>query len=555
MKSIITDSFRHRIIKNIKNSFSESGSSLYLFYARSLPWNTGDEVVPDLNGIRSEETIIKSNILALKKIGAKDSILGVAKYQWQENTIYEAYTNNDTIKGKNFYVITDENRVYKCLNNNKIDGYPRPSTVKPVYETGEPFHLSDGYTWVYLYTLSTGVFNKFNTANFIPIDIAEPNNSINRVPGVISSVEITNAGSGYSLIGSDNNPVNEIPILFFGNGEENSSGKIRIDSVNTNGTININNSNPVRGYSGFTIINRGSKYTYNDGKEVPIYIKQLNPNASATNIPTEFSYAYGYAIINDAQQIEKIRLINGGLNYISNLEADVILPSAIAYAKISTDDGHIEKITINQFGNNYSYADAYIITDKIVDPNTDAVINPVLSPVFGHGSNIENELFATNLIFNVKIAYEEIGNKFSTQNDFRTIGVIENIFRQDSDGTNKAIANELTIDAKEKLVLDDISEFEPDQTVYGVSSGALGKIVDIIESENAIRIIRNNENSNTASFLLNEPIISGAGSALIQSISLSEYVPYTGEILFINNREPISRAPEQIENITFIIEL
>ena len=57
---------------------------------------------------------------------------------------------NINLYTSNFFVLTDQNNVYKCLYNNKV----KLSTVKPAaYNT---FHYIRCYTWKYMYTMSLG---------------------------------------------------------------------------------------------------------------------------------------------------------------------------------------------------------------------------------------------------------------------------------------------------------------------------------------------------------------------------------------------------------------
>jgi hypothetical protein len=46
----------------------------------------------------------------------------------------------------------------------------------------------------------------------------------------------------------------------------------------------------------------------------------------------------------------------------------------------------------------------------------------------------------------------------------------------------------------------------------------------------------------------------GGGSATIASITNPGFAPYSGEILYVENRVPIARATDQIEDVKLIIQ-
>ena len=112
---------------------------------------------------------------------------------------------NINLYTSNFYVLTDQNNVYKCLYNNKGG----QSTVKIYGFSGNC--TSDGYTWKYMYTISLGLANKFLTASHVQTltssdgsaeqtnQLAVQNASVN---GAIQVIETNDVGSGYGMLNS-----------------------------------------------------------------------------------------------------------------------------------------------------------------------------------------------------------------------------------------------------------------------------------------------------------------------------------------------------------------
>jgi hypothetical protein len=100
-----------------------------------------------------------------------------------------------------FFVITDQNNVYKCIHNGFSPNFPNgtPSTIKPsVTDTSGTFKTSDGYIWKYMFSCERDVYSKFQTSNYIPVT---PNTEVieNSIPGTIDNIVLMNGGIGYRI--------------------------------------------------------------------------------------------------------------------------------------------------------------------------------------------------------------------------------------------------------------------------------------------------------------------------------------------------------------------
>jgi len=118
------------------------------------------------------------------------------KNSWTSNTVYDQYDNSNTdlVTNSNFYVVTEDNNVYKCISNNRGS----VSIQKPTSTIiNSNFQTSDGYVWKYMFTISSANNSKFSfNNNYFPI---EPNASVTAaaIKGTIDHIEVTNSGSGY----------------------------------------------------------------------------------------------------------------------------------------------------------------------------------------------------------------------------------------------------------------------------------------------------------------------------------------------------------------------
>ncbi len=103
-----------------------------------------------------------------------------------------AYSGARTLEDANFYVITDDFNIYKCLDNNNNSS----STVKPADVRVSPFTLSDGYKWKFMGFVPPGLRNRFLSNDYVPVITALNRNFYSQ--GEIKDVTVFNTGTGYT---------------------------------------------------------------------------------------------------------------------------------------------------------------------------------------------------------------------------------------------------------------------------------------------------------------------------------------------------------------------
>ena len=197
---------------------------VYAGIARSEDWNANDSApAPGLNP-RTVRTA-QYTLQALKQVN--DYKFVVPRYNWTSGATYSAYDDNQTGYPSNaYYVLTDENNVYICLQkgtNNLGEG--QPSTIKPTGVATGAFTTADGYTWKFLYAIDATNANKYLAANYMPVEkvVADSANDPTltaaqtqqvgiqnaAIAGAITSIELDSGGAGY---------VNAPAITVVGNG-------------------------------------------------------------------------------------------------------------------------------------------------------------------------------------------------------------------------------------------------------------------------------------------------------------------------------------------------
>jgi hypothetical protein len=92
----------------------------------------------------------------------------------------------------NYYVLTEDFNVYKCLDNNNN----ARSTAKPLGTSTSPITAADGYVWKFMYNVPINLRSKFLSEDQMPVVSALSNQFYSN--GAMDSIIINNKGTGYT---------------------------------------------------------------------------------------------------------------------------------------------------------------------------------------------------------------------------------------------------------------------------------------------------------------------------------------------------------------------
>ena len=92
----------------------------------------------------------------------------------------------------NYYVLTEDFNVYKCLDNNNN----ARSTDKPLGTSTSPISTADGYVWKFMYNVPINLRSKFLSEDQMPVVSALSNQFYSN--GAMDSIIINNKGTGYT---------------------------------------------------------------------------------------------------------------------------------------------------------------------------------------------------------------------------------------------------------------------------------------------------------------------------------------------------------------------
>jgi hypothetical protein len=217
MPAIVTDPFKLQFASFLFNEANSSTDSheYYIGIGKSDTYDSSDTVATPVRTLE-EEREARNNLQSVKKVTGQSFV--IPRYNWSSGSTYSAWQDNQTgVPSNSYYVMTEDNEVYICLQQGKsATGASNPSTVKPSYTDAsvtetQAFETSDGYRWKLMYALSASRANTFLSSGFIPcqninIDSASANafelQQLNiqntALHGAILGVEIEDGGTGYT---------------------------------------------------------------------------------------------------------------------------------------------------------------------------------------------------------------------------------------------------------------------------------------------------------------------------------------------------------------------
>jgi hypothetical protein len=234
--------------EQFKNSVANttSGEILYLTFGKVYAW--ANDASPD-TASASVATVydVWNNMIGGKELFGGDFAHAIPRYDWTANTVYNAYDHlSDSLYNQQFYVLTNDYNVYKCIGNNynNIQSTVKPTSVNPSTTTT----TSDGYIWKYMYTLSSSDQIRYVTPSYIPVKTLKVNDGSlqwqvqnSAISGTIDSIFITNSGNNYTN-------VSNIIVTITGDGTS-AAAIAKINNVSN--TVNS-----------ILMTNRGSGYSY-----------------------------------------------------------------------------------------------------------------------------------------------------------------------------------------------------------------------------------------------------------------------------------------------------
>lgn len=478
--------FRKQFAKDFLANFQgETDNYYFLYYGRVHSWDN-DSIVPVTVDDFGGGPDAWNNMIGLQLIQERDLSLIIPRYNWTSGTTYTQYQDNsalfdDTCPSK-FFVLNSDNRVYKCISNNK-DG---TSTSEPISTTTSIFQTEDGYKWKFMYQLSEDQ-KKFVTDEYIPVetltgisysgerglqfDVQQKASS-----GSIEHIDITQEGTHWpqTVVANHYDGVNDFEVA--------QNVVVQAAAVGVN-QVALNMKN-ILTYAGSVADIVGYSVYFYSGAGAGQYHE-----ISAATTTDDSGSGLGYALITLVKPLT--RSLSVAAVDISRFE---ILPTIKLYGNgsnavaipqmketaLNSSQYVIDSVVMVNSGKNYTVVRAEAVrgvTQLTIGSSLQTLLKPQISPPGGHGSSAETELGARDVMINVKTD-GEVGGAISAVNDFRQFGVLKNPTIHKGNLAGKLAGDEqeerirLRLIKPEQVIIEfDLNDIVGDKNYYPVGGG------------------------------------------------------------------------------------
>ena len=245
---------------------------------------------------------------------------------------------------------------------------------------------------------------------------------------------------------------------------------------------------------------------------------------------------------------------------------------------VTVAGGVITAVTVTNVGSGYTFA--YIRNADIVTAGatglTGSELDVIIEPKGGHGFNAVKELGGFYVMLNTNFEGSESSNTgdFTVTNDFRRIALLRDPF---SGGVAASASTLRATKAIRFAASPAPGTFTVDEEINQATTGAVGKVVEYDATNRILHYVQTRFNDEGIDSNGNLTAFSGAnvvtgqtstatgtpsstGSETADSITFtsgyaaSEIDADKGDVIYIENRSPITRASDQTENVKLIIE-
>lgn len=530
MPAIITTAMRILAAEQFLSSFVSNNA--YVFIGATLPWfDPNNPAISDsmpplpLDSVDTPAACYR-NMMSLKKVNVTttsgqtpavtgDASLVIPRYDWTINTPYSQYENNvdlfnQPIGTPPFYVITADMNVYICLYNNGGAN----STVMPTGTTALPFTGSDGYTWKFMYSILPSDVLKFVTNQWIPVKTLATGNSV-WGPGAIDRIDVVTSGTQYT----------SIPTV-----------QIVGDGVHASATATISNGN----VTSINMVNNGIGYTW-----ATVTLVRNNIGANGATAVATIAPLNGHGADPISELGGRFVLIDSQLRYDEN-----------TYFTVSNDYRQIG-VVLNPTlwgtstpATNIDYTQALTLVFASINNGSFQADDTVYGATSG-ATGVVMDYYPTGLtgltagLPTLRLV-QTTGTFLSGEQIVDNITNANGVLLQNS----SLIGNIVTASINTVQFPPTVTNVQPGMTV-AITSGLFAGQSRIISSYNAGTYTAVVPNWTQVGLTVAPPAGSGFAVATIIPPAMQ---PYSGQIIYVENRRPISRALDQVEDVKICVE-
>src|SRR5210317_1640440 len=310
------------------------------------------------------------------------------------------------------------------------------------------------------------------------------------------------------------------------------------------------------------------------------YMYSLSASQQVNFLSTDFmavatNSTVSSAAVDGAINIVKIKTAGSGGTDGTHTGIAIKGDGSSGEVSVTVASGVVTTVTVTTAGTGYTFgtiSNAQIVAAGATGL-TGAEIDVIIGPKGGHGENAIEELGGYFVMLNTNFEAGETSNSgdFTTANDFRRVALMRDIESASSAATATTLRG-----TKAVLVTSPSGNFTVDEEINQATTGAVGKVVEWDSSNNILYYIQTRFNDEGLDSDGNLTAFSGTNTITGQSSGVSatpssstttvdnisftsgynsgEIDADTGDVLYIENRSPITRASDQTENVKLIIE-
>jgi len=418
-QKLVTTNFNVESATSFVDSFANN--DYFVFAGKHTPYPGSDAILTTpVDSLKSTNLDVYDNMIFAKRVTSSDVMHVIPKHLWSSNTFYDKYDHTDgDLYTKSFYTVVDnstEYNVYKCLFNNSNTTVLVNSTVAPSGKTLNHFKTGDDYIWKYIYSITKTQYEKFASTSYVPV-IANSSVQAAAVPGSVELIDIVAAGKGYN---------NYISAGVF------KTTDLKVDGINTQYGAPDDAVAEDDYYTGCVLkIINSSVGAANQYRRIVDYRgvggqKMFILNEAFTTVPAAsdtyevYPYVYVWGDGSETTAAEGMAIIDSATsNSITEIE---MLSVGVGYRYGESYAGQTPNtvpITINS-----AFIDLPLSVSGVSTFQA-ATLQPIISPIAGHGSDPISEFGAKRVCISTKFTNSE-GATIPTKNDFRQVGLIKN---------------------------------------------------------------------------------------------------------------------------------
>lgn len=250
-------------------------------------------------------------------------------------------------------------------------------------------------------------------------------------------------------------------------------------------------------------------------------------------------------------------IIDGGASYNAAVATNTVITGDGSGANVTSNgvsitSGEVTSVVLASGGAGYSQVTAVDITQAGA---TQATVRAIIPPYPNHGGDPVHEFGAAALMFHVAFSDDE-GEALTIDNDFRRVGVIIDPI----DANTGAIATETFYRQTYDITFSaNTGVLAPDDVITNITkdSEPTAIVVDVVPGANAnyiVRLTRVDTKGETAPFEVDDVIknLDSGVEVTIDEVSAPKLTRYTGSIIAVNQRTPVTRSDDQTEEVKVV---